>query len=131
MNAYFAVKAVHVSAVALSLAGFAGRGALMLADSPLLRVRWVRIVPHIVDTILLASALWLCWIIRQYPFQVGWLTAKVLGLIAYIVLGTIALRRGKTKAARAVAFVLALLAAVYVVSVALAHDPAGPLAWFG
>ncbi|HEX5477923.1 MAG TPA: SirB2 family protein [Burkholderiales bacterium] len=129
MNAYFAVKAVHVGAVALSLAGFAGRGALMLADSPLLRVRWVRIVPHLVDTVLLASALWLCWIIRQYPFQAGWLTAKVLGLIAYIALGTVALRRGKTKAARSVAYILALLAAAYVVSVALAHDPAGPLAW--
>ena len=59
----------------------------------------------------------------------GWLTAKVLGLVAYIVLGAVALRRGRTKAARAPAFVAALLTAGYIVSVAVTRDPRGPLAW--
>ena len=130
MSAYLLVRELHVGCVILSLGGFAARGALMLAGSPLLDARWVRIAPHIVDTVLLASAAWLAWAIRQYPFVDGWLTAKVIGLVLYIGFGMVALRRGRTKAIRAAFFALALLSAAYVVSVALAHDPAGPLAWY-
>ena len=117
------VKQLHVACVVLSLAGFAARGLLMLADSPLLQAKFVRIAPHLVDTILLATAAWLAWMLHQYPFVHGWLTAKVLGLLAYIVLGAIALRRGRTKAVRAGAFAAALLAAAYVVGVALTRNP--------
>ena len=124
MSAYWALKQLHVACVALSLAGFAARGGLMLAGSPLLQARWMRVVPHVVDTLLLASALWLAWYLKQYPFVHGWLTAKVLGLLAYIGFGMVALRRGRTKAVRTGAFVLALASAGYVVGVALTRDPA-------
>ena len=120
---YVLVKHVHVASVAISLTGFFLRGLLMLGGSPLLQARFVRIAPHVVDTLLLASALWLAWMMRQYPFVHGWLTAKVLGLLAYIVLGSIALRRGRTSTVRTVAFAGALLAAAYVVAVALTKDP--------
>jgi uncharacterized membrane protein SirB2 len=123
MSYYLLVKYVHVGSVVLSLAGFAARGLLMLADSPLLNARLVRVAPHVVDTVLLASALWLAWMLGQYPFVHGWLTAKVLGLVAYIVLGAVALRRGRTKRARLAAFAAALLAAAYIVAVALTRDP--------
>ena len=126
---YVAVKWLHVGCVVLSITGFAARGALMLAGSPLLHTRLVRIAPHVVDTLLLASALWLAWMIGQYPFVQGWLTAKVLGLLAYIVLGSVALRRGRTPRQRAAAFVAALATAGYIVSVALTHDPRGALLW--
>ena len=126
---YLIVKSLHVGCAALSISGFAARGALMLADSPLLQARFVRIAPHVVDTLLLASAIWLAWMLGAAPFAQGWLTAKVLGLVAYIVLGAVALRRGRTKAARATAFVAALLTAGYIVSVAVTRDPRGPLAW--
>ena len=115
--------------MALSIAGFAARGVLMLRGSPLLQARFVRIAPHVVDSLLLASALWLSWLLQQYPFVDAWLTAKVLGLLAYIVLGSIALRHGRTRAARASAYAGALLAAGYIVVVALARDPRGPAAW--
>jgi uncharacterized membrane protein SirB2 len=120
---YFLVKYVHVGSVVLSLAGFVARGGLMLAGSPLLQARFVRVAPHVVDTVLLASAAWLAWMMHQYPFVHGWLTAKVLGLLAYIVLGALALRRGRTKAIRASAFSAAILAAAYVVAVALTKNP--------
>lgn len=123
MSVYLLVKYVHVGSVVLSLAGFAARGALMLAGSPLLQARFVRLAPHVVDTVLLASAAWLAWMLQQYPFVHGWLTAKVLGLLAYIVLGTVALRRGSTKGVRAAALAAALLAAAYVVAVALTRQP--------
>jgi uncharacterized membrane protein SirB2 len=130
-SAYLIAKSLHVGAVVLSLTGFAARGALMLAGSRLLEARFVRVAPHVIDTVLLASALWLCWVIGQYPFVQGWLTAKVLGLLAYIVLGSIALRRGRTRGARVAAFVGALAAAGYIVCVALTHDPRGPFALLG
>jgi len=120
--AYLLAKNLHVGAVVLSLAGFAARGALMLAGSPLLGTRLVRVAPHVIDTVLLASAAWLAWQLGQYPFVHGWLTAKVLALLAYIALGTLALRRGGTKAVRVAAFAGASLAAAYIVAVALTRD---------
>jgi len=122
---YLALKWVHIACAILSISGFALRGTLMLLDSPLLAARFVRIAPHVVDTMLLASALWLAALIGQYPFAQGWLTAKVLALIAYIVLGTVALKRARSKAVRAAAFALALVTAGYIVSVALTRDPLG------
>jgi uncharacterized membrane protein SirB2 len=121
-DAYLAVRALHVACAVLSIAGFAARGALMLADSPLLQKRLVRIAPHVVDSALLASAVWLAWYLGQMPFVHAWITAKVLALLVYIVLGMFALRRGRTKAQRAAAFVAALASAAYIVAVALTRD---------
>ena len=121
---YVVLKSIHVASVALSLTGFLARGLLMLADSQLLAARWLRVAPHVVDTVLLASALWLAAVIRQYPFVHGWLTAKVLGLLVYIGFGVIALRRGRTRRIRASAFCIALAAAAYVVAMALTRSPA-------
>ena len=123
--AYLLVKQVHVACALLSVAGFALRGALMLRDSALLHSRLARVAPHVVDTLLLASAIALSWRSGQYPFAQSWLTAKLLALVAYIVLGTIALKRGRSKSLRAVAFWLALCVVLYIVSVAVTRDPAG------
>lgn len=123
------MKSLHVGCAALSIAGFAARGALMLGDSPILQSRFVRVAPHVVDTILLLSAIWLAWALRQVPFVQGWVTAKVVALVVYIVLGAVALRHGRAKAVRAAAFAGALLAAAYIVSVAVTRDPRGLLAW--
>jgi uncharacterized membrane protein SirB2 len=129
MSSYLVAKSVHVGCVILSLGGFAGRGALMMLGSPLLDTRVLRVAPHVVDTVLLASALWLAWMLRQDPFVDGWLTAKVIGLAVYIVLGALALRRGRTKGVRIAAFAGAAASAFYIVSVALTHDPRGFLLW--
>jgi uncharacterized membrane protein SirB2 len=124
---YLLVKHVHVICAVLSIAGFALRGALMMRDSALLQARLARVAPHVVDTLLLASAVALSWQSGQYPFAQGWLTAKLLALVLYIVLGTIALKRGRTRRVRIVAFWLALLTVLYIVSVALTRDPLGVL----
>ena len=128
-TAYLFVKSLHVGCAAVSIAGFLARGTLMLRGSRLLDARFVRVAPHVVDTVLLASALWLAWAIGQHPFVHGWVTAKVVGLLAYIVLGSVALRHGRTRTERAAAFAAALAAAAYIVSVALTRDPRGALAW--
>jgi uncharacterized membrane protein SirB2 len=120
---YATLKVIHVGSALLSVAGFTARGVLMLFDSPLLASRLVRVAPHVVDTILLASAIALVWMSGQYPFVQTWLTAKVLALLAYIVLGSIALGRGRTKRARVTAFMLAFCTVCYIVAVALTRRP--------
>lgn len=116
---YFAeLKLLHIGCAAISLALFLLRGAWMLAESPRLQARWARIVPHIVDTVFLGSGIALAALLRQYPFLDGWLTAKVFGLIAYIILGSIALKRGRTRAVRAGALVLAVAVFLYILGVA-------------
>ena len=120
---YLFLKSLHLATIALTLALFVLRGAWMMAGSPRLQARWVRIVPHVNDTLLLSSGIALAVLVQQYPLVHGWLTAKFFALIAYILLGTIALKRGKTKAQRLVAWIAALLVFSYMVAVAMAHDP--------
>ncbi|MDO8300531.1 MAG: SirB2 family protein [Lacisediminimonas sp.] len=121
---YLALKHLHVSAVALSGALFLLRGWWMLAAPARLQQRWVKLVPHLVDTVLLASAIALAAWSGQYPFERAWLTAKVLALTIYILLGTIALKRGRSRPIRLAALVGALLMFCYIVGVALTRDPA-------
>jgi uncharacterized membrane protein SirB2 len=126
---YLALKHLHVATVVLSFALFVLRGVWMLADSPWRQRRWVRIAPHAIDTVLLASAVGLALLLHQYPFVHGWLTAKVIALLAYILLGGIALKRGPTPAIRAMAWVAAMLVYGYIISVAVTHAPRGFLLW--
>lgn len=126
---YLALKHFHITCVVLSGAGFALRGAWALAGSPLARARLTRVLPHVVDSCLLLSAIALAWMAGQYPFVHGWLTAKIVGLLAYIGLGMVALKPGRAKAVRAGAFVAALATFSWIVSVALSKNPAGWLAW--
>lgn len=122
---YLTLRHVHIACAILTIALFVLRGGLMLADSAQLRSRVLRTLPHAIDTVLLTSALMLTTVVHQYPFATPWLTTKVLLLVAYVVLGHYAIRRGRTKAIRATAFVAALLVVGFLVSVALAHDPRG------
>jgi uncharacterized membrane protein SirB2 len=94
---YPLIKQIHLLTVVVTLVLFVLRGAWMMADSPRLKARWVRIVPHLNDTLLLASGIALAVLLQQYPLVHGWLTAKLVALILYIVLGTIALKRGSTR----------------------------------
>jgi len=122
---YSLLKSVHVTAVATSLSLFVLRAIWRMRASERLTARWVRVAPHIVDTVLLASAISLALMLENYPGTHAWLTAKVAGLVAYIVLGSIALKRGRTPAARGFAFVAALVVFGYIVSVAITKSPKG------
>ncbi len=125
---YFAIKHLHVTCVVLSATGFLLRGLWMITGSPLLRHRLTRVLPHVVDSLLLLSAITLAVMIQQYPFAADWVTAKVAGLLAYILLGTVALKRGPTVGIRVTAFVAALMVYGWIVSVALTKNLAGFLA---
>lgn len=117
------LKAVHVGSAMLSISGFVLRGAWMLQDSPLLKARATRILPHVVDTVLLLSAIALALRSAQYPLVHAWLSAKVLALLAYIVLGSIALKYGHSRRVRALSYGLALAVFLYIVGVAVTRNP--------
>lgn len=125
---HLAVRQLHIACAALSIALFALRGGLMLARSRWLDLGVFRVLPHVVDTVLLGSAIWLAWIVRQAPLRDDWLTVKVALLPAYIMLGSVALKRGRTWRIRAGTFVLALVTVAWIVLVARARHPLGPLA---
>jgi uncharacterized membrane protein SirB2 len=122
MSAYQILKHVHVTSAALSIAGFVLRYLLMLGRSPLLGSRAARVLPHVVDTVLLGSALAMAWMIGALP---AWLTVKIVALLAYIVVGSIALKRGRTMASRAAAGLVAIAVFAFIVSVALTKSPLG------
>ena len=120
---YATIKSIHIATAAASYGLFVLRGVWMIRVSARVHARWVKIVPHAVDTVLLASAIALAIALRQYPFVSGWLTAKVVALVVYIVLGTIALKRGRSKRARVTAWIAAQAVFLYIVSVAVTRHP--------
>ena len=121
---YLAVKYLHASAALISIAGFMLRGYWMIVQSGLLEHRVARVVPHVVDTILLASGVAMLVLLSLNPLTQPWLLAKFTGVLAYILLGTLAIRRGSTKDIRIVALVAAIAVFAYVAGAALAKSPA-------
>lgn len=117
------VLRLHLLTIILSLSGFIIRGIWMILDSPKLSARWVRIVPHINDSLLLLSGVVMVIMLKIYPWEHSWLATKLVLLLAYILLGTIALKRGKTKTHRVIAWILAILVFIYMLVVASSHNP--------
>lgn len=120
---YALIKMIHISSVITSFLLFFLRGIWLIKDSPNLRQRWVKILPHVIDTILLTSAITLAIKIQQSPLSDPWLTAKVTGILIYIGLGMVAMRFGKTRQTRISAWIAAECVFIYIVMVALTKSP--------
>ncbi|GGX09899.1 hypothetical protein GCM10011282_15190 [Undibacterium macrobrachii] len=88
----------------------------------MLQKKWVRILPHTIDTILLASAIGMAIIASINPFEQTWLAAKILALLAYIFAGTFAIKRASSPQAQNLSFVLALICFAYILMVALSKQ---------
>jgi uncharacterized membrane protein SirB2 len=128
MTFYLAIKYLHLSCAVLSISGFVLRGWWMTTGSDMLQRRPVKILPHIIDTLLLGSALVMVFMSAQYPFVQSWLTAKVIALVIYILLGMVALKRGRSRKVRITAWLLAIVTFAYIVAVAMTRSPLGILA---
>ncbi len=120
---YGLIKTIHVITALISIGGFVLRGIWMLRDSPMLQQRWVKIVPHVNDTLLLASAITLAVMMSLSPMTQGWLMAKIVALLAYIALGMVALKPGRARSVRIGAWLAALLCFAYIVAVAVTKSP--------
>jgi uncharacterized membrane protein SirB2 len=126
---YAAIKGIHQTSVVLSGLGFFARGLAALRGAAWVRSRVAKTLPHIVDTVLLASALSLAWLLRLDPTATPWLLAKIGGLLLYIVLGMLALRPGLPPAWRMAAWIATLATLGWIVSVAILKNPFGLLAF--
>ncbi len=124
------VKTIHIACVVLSFTGFLIRGIWMLRESELLHQRWVKIAPHIIDTLLLGSAIMLAFQWRLSPVQHPWLMAKIIALLIYIAAGMVALRFGSTKSIRLSAWLFGLVTFIYIVCVATSKSVWGFFAYF-
>jgi uncharacterized membrane protein SirB2 len=118
MQTYLLLKHIHMSFAFLSIALFVLRGGWMLVDSPRLTTRLVRTLPHVIDTLLLVSALTLAIYLRLDPLRQPWLMAKILALLGYIGFGSLALKPGRPRALKCGALVVALSLVGYIVAVA-------------
>ncbi len=130
MTLVFITKTIHLICIVLSFSGFFVRGIWMLQGSAKLSQRWVKMAPHIIDTLLLASAILLAVKMRISPLEHDWLLAKIVALLVYIGAGMVALRFGRSRNVRLGAWVFGLLTFLYIVSVAFSKSVLGWWAYF-
>lgn len=123
MAEYYAlIKTLHITTVVISITGFILRAGMMVLHEAWLRLRPVRILPHVNDTLLLASGITLAVLSQQYPFEQNWLTMKLVALILYILLGTFALKPRFSKPVRMLFAILAVTVFGYIVAVAITRE---------
>lgn len=123
---YLILKYAHVLAAVTTISGFVLRGYWMLIESEKLQHPVTRVAPHIIDTVFLLAGVGLIWLLHLEPLQQPWLIAKFTGLIVYVLLGAVAIRRGPTKQIRTIALAGAVAVFAYIVGVALTRSP---LSW--
>ena len=124
MISYSVLKSVHALTALISVSGFLLRGYWMLTANPALGARLTKILPHVVDTLFLVTGILLLVQLGGGTLGSAWMLCKIAGLIIYIVLGTVALKRGKTRTVRKTALGAALLVFAYIYGVALSKSPA-------
>lgn len=120
---YLSIKMLHISCAVISISGFIFRSMLVINASTYAQNRWIKVSPHIIDTVLLGSAVYLAINSQQYPIANTWLTAKIIGLLLYIGFGMIVMRFGTSLRQQLFGFVMALLSFSYIASVALTRNP--------
>ena len=130
ISIYLITYYTHVSCVVLSGSIFFLRGVWMMRENELLNHKLVRILPHFIDTLLLASAFALAFQVYQYPFVDSWLTVKFVALFVYIWLGMFSLRRGKSQFQRTAFLIAAMTTFGFIISVAFSRNPAGFFTFF-
>jgi len=128
---YLLIKNLHIVLATASISGFVLRWYWMKSGSKLAQHKMARILPHIIDSLFLAMGIWLAFMLQQFPFSDHWLTAKVLGLLAYIILGSLALKRARSPAGQNIAFGTALLVFAWIVTVAISKNPWSMLSLLG
>ncbi|HAV45679.1 MAG TPA: regulator SirB [Halomonas sp.] len=127
MEHYLILKHLHITAAYASLAFFVLRAFWSVRGVALLQARWVKIVPHLMDTLLLTLGVTLAVILNFWPLPL-WLSAKITALVIYILLGTVAIKRGKTPKIRATAAIAAVLVFAYIIGAAVERSA---LSWLG
>jgi uncharacterized membrane protein SirB2 len=116
------LKYIHITCATLTISLYCLRGIWMMRESTLFNHRWSRRIPPIIDSTLLLTGIYMTTQIQQYPFTDNWLTAKILALLAYIIIGIVGFR-ARTKKMRTTAWLIAIMIFVYIALVARTHNP--------
>lgn len=116
---YIALKHLHICCVILSFSFFVTRFYWRLNEPEKLQQKWVKVMPHLVDTILLSSALAMLWVAQLNPLDHFWLLGKIFMLINYIVCGSIALKYSPSRQGQILAFCGALFSFVMIIGLAI------------
>ena len=116
---YPVIKHLHLTLVTVSVLFFMVRFVLHLRQSPVMEKKLIKIAPHVIDTFLLLSGLTLCFMIKQYPFVDPWLSEKLGAVVAYIILGVIALKADRNKLFKIFAALGAIAWVVYAAKLAV------------
>lgn len=130
MDFYYSLRIIHISCAILSISGFILRGIGLIQGASWMHHKATKRLPHIVDSLLLFTALVMVYLSQQYPFVLDWLTVKVICLIIYILLGMVALRWGKSQHIQIMAWFLAVCVFFFIISVAITRSPLGFIALF-
>jgi len=128
LELYPQIKAAHIALVLASGGLFAVRGLLLLLGQRWAMAAPLRYLSYTIDTALLTAALMLLVVLKLNPFTTGWLLTKLVLLVIYVVLGSLALKRARSERARRICYVAALAVFAFLYSVARAHQPLGALA---
>jgi uncharacterized membrane protein SirB2 len=120
---FLLLKSLHMTLAGISVLGFVIRGVWMVQESRHLDRAWIRTAPHVVDTLLLLSGLGLAVVWQISPLAHPWFAAKLVAIVAYILAGSVALKRGRSRKLRITSFLVALLCAGYVVMAATTKSP--------
>jgi uncharacterized membrane protein SirB2 len=95
----------------------------MWRQKPVQQHVWRRTVPDAVDTLLLFTGITMAVLLEVAPWENSWLAAKLIALLVYIGLGTVAFRFGRTLLIKRISFIAALLVFAYILSVARSMEP--------
>lgn len=120
---YLAIKYLHMLTAVLSIMLFCLRFFLLMRAPDALRGRWIKVLPHVNDTLLLFFAILLCFAIQQAPLITPWLSEKIMALILYILAAMGALKWAKSRSARNIWFIIALSLFAYIANIAVNKTP--------
>ena len=116
---YLLIRQLHILTAALSVTLFTIRFLLLVRSPTWQPNRWLKVLPHVNDSLLLILAILLCIIIQQAPLLTPWLTEKVAAVILYILAGMFALKWSKTRLSKIIWFIIAIFMFAYAANIAI------------
>lgn len=124
---YMALKHAHMMFALISIVLFMLRAWIAVPSPARIKSKVLKVLPHIIDTLLLILGIWLAVMMKYNPLgNSPWLAAKIIGVVLYIIVGTIAIKRGKTAQQRLIATIASIAIFAYIYGAAVAKSP---LSW--
>jgi uncharacterized membrane protein SirB2 len=119
------LKTIHITTVLISILLFLSRGFWIYLLKKQLSAKWIRVLPHVNDSVLLGTGIALAIQTQQYPLQQDWLTVKIVCLLIYILLGMLAMKWYQATSTGMASWLTAIIIYLFMISVAVTRQPTG------